>query len=110
MEVFVLGFERKTKEPFTFIILTSLFFDNDDELDRLHGKYKTLEVERSEYRAAGMDQVRCHFSDLNELEDILLTEPKIINSIKELNLRLMRKGGTIYSPFHCFDLVKDISV
>lgn len=109
MEVFVLGFERKTKKPFTFIVLTSLFLENDDkELDRLYDNYKTFEADQSEYRAAGADQVRFHFSDLDELEKILLNEPKIINSIKELNLRLMRKGGTIYSPFHCFDLAKDV--
>ena len=108
MEVFVLGYERKTKKPFAFFVLTSLFFDDDDELDRLYDKYKTLEAERTDYRAAGADQVRFHFADLNELEDILLTEPKIVSSIKELNLRLMRKGGTIYSPFHCFDLAKDV--
>lgn len=108
MEVFVVGYERKTKQPFAFFVLTSLFFDNDDELDRLGDKYKTLEAERSEYRAAGADQIRFHFSNLNELEDILLNEHKIISSIKELNLRLMRKGGTIYSPFHCFDFAKDV--
>ena len=110
MEVFVLGFERKTKKPFTFIVLTSLFLDNDKELDRLYDNYRTLEADQSKYRAAGADQVRFHFSDLDELENILLNEPKIINSIKELNLRLMRKGGTIYSPFHCFDLAKDVLV
>ncbi|MFT4155570.1 GIY-YIG nuclease family protein [Parafilimonas sp.] len=108
MEVFVLGYERKTKKPFTFIILTSLFLDNNEELDRLFNNYKTLGAEQSKYRAAGADQIRFHFSDLDELETMLLTEPKIINSIKELNLRLMRKGGTIYSPFHCFDLAKDV--
>ena len=108
MEVFVVGYERKTKQPFAFFVLTSLFFDNDDELERLSSKYETLEVGKSEYRAAGADQIRFHFSNLNELEGILSTESKIINSIKELNLRLMRKGGTIYSPFHCFDLAKDV--
>jgi len=108
MEVFVSGYERKTRKPFAFFVLTSLFFDNDTELDKLCDKYKNLEAGRSNYRAAGADQVLFHFSDLGELEDILLTEPKIISSIKELNLRLMRKGGTIYSPFHCFDLAKDI--
>ncbi|MFT3947850.1 MAG: GIY-YIG nuclease family protein [Agriterribacter sp.] len=108
MEVFVSGYERKTRKPFAFFVLTSLFFDNDTELDKLCDKYKNLEAGRSNYRAAGADQVLLHFSDLGELEDILLTEPKIISSIKELNLRLMRKGGTIYSPFHCFDLAKDI--
>lgn len=110
MEVFVVGYERKTKKPFAFFVLTRPFFDDDDELDILYDKYKTLEAERSDYRAAGADQVCFHFSDLNELADILLTEPKIISSIKELNLRLMRKGGTIYSPFHCFDLAKDVLV
>lgn len=108
MEVFVLGYERKTRKSFAFFVLTSLFFDNDTELDRLYNKYKNIEARRSDYRAAGADQVVFHFSDLGELEDILLTEPKIIRSIKELNLRLMRKGGTIYSPFHCFDLAKDV--
>ncbi len=108
MEVLVLGYERKTNKPFSFVILTSHFFDNDDELDRLFDKYKTLGVEKSDYRAAGTDQMRFLFSDLNEIEDMLLNEPKIINSIKLLNLRLMRKGGTIYSPFHCFDLVNDV--
>lgn len=108
MEVFVLGYERKTKEQFAFVILTGLFFDNDGEINRLCTKYETLEIEESTYRAAGVDQVRFSFSNLNELEDIMLTEPKIINSIKELNLRLMRKGGTIYSPYHCFDLVQDV--
>ena len=108
MEVFVLGYERKTKKPFAFFILTSLFFDNKQEIKKLRSKYKTFEAYESNYRAAGRDQVCFHFSDLNEIQDILETEPKIVASIKELNLRLMRKGGTIYSPYHCFDLVKDV--
>ncbi len=110
MEVFVLGYERKTKKPFAFFVMTSHFFENNEVFDRLYKKYKSLEAERSEYRAAGADQVRFHFSNLNELKDILLTEPQIISSIKELTLRLMHKGGTIYSPFHCFDLAKDVLV
>ncbi|WP_020602934.1 GIY-YIG nuclease family protein [Spirosoma spitsbergense] len=108
MEVFVLGYERKTKESFAFIVLTNFFFDSCDEFDRLRAKFKTLEAERTGYRAAGVDQIRFHFSDLDELERILSTEPEIINSIRKLNLRLMRKGGTIYSPFHCFDLANNV--
>lgn len=108
MEVFVIGYQRKTRSPFAFIVMTSLFFDNDDELDRLYENYKTLEAERSDYRAAGFDQILFQFSDLNELESMLMKEPNIVSSIKELNLRLMRKGGTIYSPYHCFELVKDV--
>ena len=41
-------------------------------------------------------------------ETVLKTESAIINCIKEMNLRLMRKGGTIFSKYHCFDLVHDI--
>jgi len=46
------------------------------------------------------------FSDLQEVEDILLKEPIVVKSIKELNLRLMRKGPAIFSKYHCFDLVR----
>ena len=103
-----MGYERKTKKPFAFFALTSLFYENDLVLPRLYNKYKTLHGEISDYRAAGSDQVVFHFSDLDELEDMLSNEEKIIDSIKELNLRLMRKGGTIYSPYHCFDLANDV--
>lgn len=111
MEVFVIGYERKTNVPFAFFVLTALFIrdvDVNKEIERLYSKYETLVANDSYYRAAGNDQVLFHFSNLNELENILLTEPEIIKSIKELNLRLMRKGGTIYSPYHCFDLANEI--
>ncbi len=108
MEVFVLGHNKKAETPFCFINLTNRFFESNKELEKLLEKYKSLEIYESHYRAAGADQVCFEFSDLNEFENALLTESKIIKSVKELNLRLMRKGGTIYSPYHCFDLAKDV--
>ncbi|HEX5153125.1 MAG TPA: hypothetical protein VFW07_16860 [Parafilimonas sp.] len=108
MEVFVLGCEKKTKVPFCFLVVTQRFDKGQKVIDRLYKKYKSLEMFESAYRAAGADQVRLHFTDLQELENVLLTEKEIITSIKEMNLRLMRKGGTIYSPYHCFDLVKNV--
>ncbi len=108
MEVFVLGYNKKAKMPFCFINLTNRFFESNTELEKLLKKYKSLEIYESYYRAAGADQISLEFSDLNELENALQTESKIIKSVKELNLRLMRKGGTIYSPYHCFDLVNDV--
>lgn len=36
---------------------------------------------------------------LNFLDDALM-----LASIKEFNLRLMRKGGCIFNRYHCFDL------
>lgn len=109
MEVFVLGCEKKTKTPFCFLVITHRFNKDKKTIDELYRKYKNLEFYESSYRAAGADQIRLNFTDLRELENILLTENEIVKSIKEMNLRLMRKGGTIYSPFHCFDLVKDIA-
>ncbi len=109
MEVFVLGCEKKTKIPFCFLVLSNKFNQSLMTIDELCKKYKSLEIEESDYRAAGADQIRLQFTDLQEFKNLLLTESEIITAIKEMNLRLMRKGGTIYSPFHCFDLVKDIT-
>ncbi len=109
MEVFVLGCEKKTKTPFCFLVISNRFNQSKKTIDKLCKKYKSLEVYESNYRAAGADQIRLQFTDLQEFKNIMLTENEIITSIKEMNLRLMRKGGTIYSPFHCFDLANDIS-
>lgn len=111
MEVFVVGYNKKTKEPFCFLNTSQRFFDNDDEgiyFDSLFEKYPTLEYEESTYRAAGADQIQFHFQNFQECEQFLLSENNMIDSIKELNLRLMLKGSTNYAPFHCFDLVKDV--
>ena len=108
MEVFVLGCEKKTKIPFCFLVVTQRFDKDKKTIDKLQKRYKSLEIFDSTYRAAGVDQIQLHFTDLLELEHVLLTEKEIVTSIREMNLRLMRKGGTIYSPFHCFDLVKNV--
>ncbi|HEY8657802.1 MAG TPA: GIY-YIG nuclease family protein [Hanamia sp.] len=109
MEVFVLGCEKKTKIPFCFLVITNRFHKDKKTVEKLYKKYKSLEINESNYRAAGVDQIRLNFTDLQELEKILLTENEIVMSIKEMNLRLMRKGGTIYSPFHCFDWSQYVS-
>lgn len=110
MEVFVLGFEKKTKIPFCFLITTTRFIQSKNSIDVLYKKYEGLEIEESNYRAAGADQIKLHFTNLKEFRRMLLNEREIINSVKEMNLRLMRKGGTIYSSFHCFDLANNIAV
>lgn len=108
MEVLVIGYEKKTKTEFCFLILSSKFLAGKAELRSIQNKYRTLETFESKYRAGGSDQMCFHFSNLDELESFLTENLLIITSIKNFNLRLMRKGGTIYSPFHCFDLVADI--
>ena len=108
MEVFVLGREKRNNRPFSFLVISNRFNKSSKTLGKLYKRYKTLKIEESDYRAAGPDQIILNFRDLNELESVLLTETEIVMAIKEMNLRLMRKGGTIYSPYHCFDLVNDI--
>lgn len=112
MEVFVVGYDKKQASHFCFINITKRFLHNVDDIELLYEnletKYDGLEIAEINYRAAGNDQICFHFQNLNEFENLITNEPEIIDSIKEMNLRLMRKGGTIYSPFHCFELVKDI--
>ncbi|TDB57117.1 GIY-YIG nuclease family protein [Arundinibacter roseus] len=109
MEVFVLGYEKKTKIPYCFMIISNRFNKDKNKISKLNKKYKSIIIEKSDYRAAGADQIRLHCTDLQDLKTLILSENEIISSIKEMNLRLMRKGGTIYSPFHCFDLANDVT-
>jgi hypothetical protein len=108
MEVLVMGYQKKMKTNFCFVVLSRGLFDTKTDLKNLHRKYRTMRTFESKYRAGGSDQLLIEFYDLFEFESFLTTNPGIIKSIKNFNLRLMRKGGTIYSSFHCFDLVTDI--
>jgi hypothetical protein len=110
MEVFVIGYEMEHEKPFAFVVMSRALVDDDKELKRVYYKYKTIDFENSDYQPAGWDQVRVDFHDLDELEDILRTEDKFVESIKNMNLRLMRKGASIFSRYHCFDLVHDVDV
>lgn len=107
MEVFVSGYIKTTNKPFCFINISSRLF-SETELNEIAEKYKSLNIYETNYRAAGAEQFCFELSDFKEFENMLLSEPKVIKSIKELNLRLMRKGGTIYSPYHCFNLINDV--
>ena len=62
----------------------------------------------SDYRAAGQDQWVVQFASLQRMLNALEQEPAFLRSIREMNLRLMRRGGTIYSPYHCFDLAQEV--
>ena len=107
MEVFVSGYNKNNNEPFCFINISRNSL-NEVDLEEFTEKYKSLKIYEINYRAAGTDQICFHFSDFNDLKNALQLETKIIKSIKKLNLGLMRKGGTIYAPYHCFNLVNDV--
>ena len=108
MEVFVAGFDRELNEPFAFFVLSTLFMRTPKDINRILTRFPEIDFVERNYKAAGVDQVSIFFSNLKQVEDILLTEPIIVKSIRELNLRLMRKGSTIFSNYNCFDLVNDV--
>lgn len=108
MEVFVTGIEKVSKKPFAFLNVSGHFLERKENTKRLFSRYSSIEIEETAYRTAGNDQYRVSLRSFEEVEGMLESEQPVIQSAKELNLRLMRKGGTIYSPYHCFDLAKDI--
>lgn len=54
------------------------------------------------YAPGGQDQI-CLTVDANEVEKFLELEP-VRQAIRVFNMRLIRKGATIYTRYHCFDL------
>jgi hypothetical protein len=97
MEVFVVGVDAELNEPFAFFVLSTLFMQTPKDINRILTRYPDIYFDERNYKTGGVDQVNMSFSNLKEVEDILLTEPIVVKSIKELNLRLMRKGPTIFS-------------
>ena len=106
MEVLVAGVEKKSQEPFVFTIVSGSMFPTATEKHRFQKAYARV-IAASDYRAAGVDQFVIQFRSLEALQTALEREPAFGKSIREMNLRLMRRGGTVYSPYHCFDLVAD---
>lgn len=107
MEVFIAGQERKTEENYCFIVVSKSLL-SDTYIKELKRKYSSLYTYKRSYRAAGEDQITLGFTDSRELCNCLKNELLVRQAAKHLNLRLMRKGATIYSPYHCFDLANHI--
>lgn len=106
MEIFVCGYEKGSGAFFAFLVVNSI--DKKDSLI-LEQKYNIKTI-NSFYKIAGNDQITLNFDDILALKTFLAdeNETEVRRAIKGMNLRLMRKGGTIFSKFHCFDLVKDV--
>jgi hypothetical protein len=68
-------------------------------------KYQTLTLGNVVYESGGQDQQQILIADI-EFLDFLYDRP-ISDSIKDFNLRLMRKGGCIFNRYHCFDLADE---
>lgn len=76
-------------------------------IKQLKEKYYWLALGKIVYPTGGQDQQQIIIRD-EEFFDFL-ADPNILASIKEFNLRLMRKGGCIYNRYHCFDLA-DVAI
>lgn len=74
--------------------------------------FKSLELmvnkdgSNHQYSPGGQDQIAFIISS-TEVE-AFLNNAKIKAAIRLFNLRLMRKGATIYNRYHCFDLAKQV--
>jgi hypothetical protein len=109
MEVFVIGAERNLNGAlWGFMNLSKETLSECYKTTKaLLQKHPEIEVEQPNYRAAGQDQIRLLFNDVDVVTR-LIEDPVIAKASRVLNLRLMRKGATLYSRYHCFDLVDSV--
>lgn len=63
-------------------------------------KYPFVDIRERMYRAGGNDQITVQVPELANMSE-LLSDNAVISAAGLLNLRLMRKGGTIYAKYHC---------
>lgn len=101
MEVFVLGYhldERGRIWGFINMSKKELLkrYTSDAELLARHPE---INIEETNYRCAGHDQVRLVADDLEPLRQLLLDQA-VLQASAVLNLRLMRQRATIYSRYH----------
>ena len=66
-------------------------------------KYKGIRITDHFYKPGGYDQVNLVADNIKAAER-LLCDSVIISSIKDFNLRLMKKGACVFSRYHCFNL------
>ena len=105
MEVFVVGWQKEDDNIHWGVLNVSF-----DELDRqfLDGdeffrSHPGVWLSEAGYQAAGSDQITIRAETLPVIEQ-LVADHRVRQAAAVLNLRLMRKGPTVYSRFHCIDL------
>ena len=105
METFVIGHvKQQPQNIWAFInVAEAPVAETYGDADSFYKAHPNTSLERTAYRAGGGDQLHIEITSFAQAQH-LLKDPTIINAAKLLNLRLMRKGGTIYSRFHSFAL------
>lgn len=69
--------------------------------------YSTLGIGDRTYQTGGSDQINFYVTTIDEALQLLHDE-EILKAIRLFNLRLCRKGGSIFSRYHCLDLADDL--
>ena len=101
-----LSFDYLTNEESLEVVEGGDFWPPNDILDLLQHyceEYPGFRIGNHHYQPGGSDQVQIVIPGAaNALR--LLEEPEIQNSIRIMNMRLMRHGPCNYSSSHCLDL------
>lgn len=74
--------------------------------DELKHLFPSLEFTDIVYKTGGQDQINAVLS-IQEFEEFLY-HPPVSDAIKAFNIRLMRKGGCVFSRYHCFAFADDV--
>jgi len=104
MEVFVVGWTPKSREPWAFMNLSRSVL-GEREIARLKLRGSGFECSHTGYRAAGGDDLTLStragtFTAMSKA----LMDPALVRATRSLNLQVMRKRPNWYAKFHCFDL------
>jgi hypothetical protein len=104
MEMFVLGWLPKQKEPWAFVNVSRQALGTA-VLKRLEQYGVAYETEQRGYRAAGGDdQTLSTSADTFTAMALALGDPDVARAARRLSLEVMRKRPNWYAKFHCFDL------
>ena len=105
METFVIGYEKPVKDSFfCFInISKSVFNKYYPRQKNFYFKYPFASIRESGYKTAGADQLQIQVRSPTQAARILKNRA-ILEGARLMNLRLMRKGASLQSKHHCFDL------
>ena len=108
MELLCLGYYKDPElagELWGFVnVASDVLFDAYGSEAAFQQAHPHIAVRRVSYRDAGQHQVNLEAYLRNDMFD-LLNDEAVTNAAAELCVRLMRKRATIYSKFHCPQLV-----
>jgi hypothetical protein len=108
MELFCLGYYKDpelAEELWGFLnVASDVLFDAYGSEAKFQQAYPQIVVRRISYRDAGQHQVNLLALSQHDMFD-LLNDEAVTKAAAELCVRLIRKRATIYSKFHCPQLV-----